>query len=57
MWTDFYTPMQHRIDELRLKYANDNANCSIFDQIAQEPETHRLFSDYYAYGFFIVRRR
>jgi SAM-dependent methyltransferase len=55
-WSDFYTPMQHRIDELRVKYANDAEASSILDQLAQEPELHRRFSDYYAYEFFVVRR-
>ena len=26
------------------------------NQIAQEPEMHRRYSDYYAYEFFVVRR-
>lgn len=55
-WDDFYTPMQHRITELRGKYANDAEAVSVIDQIAREPELHRLYSDYYAYEFFIVRR-
>lgn len=55
-WSDFYTPMEHRIDELRVKYANDAEVSSILDQLAQEPKLHRRFSDYYAYEFFVVRR-
>ncbi len=55
-WSDFYTPMEHRIDELRIKYAHDAEASSILDQLAQEPELHRRFSDYYAYEFFVVRR-
>lgn len=55
-WNDFYTPMQHRIKELRGKYDNDAEALSMLDQIAQEPEMHRRYSDYYAYEFFVVRR-
>ncbi len=55
-WNDFYTPMEHRIDELRLKYTNDAEALSILDQLAQEPELHRRFSEYYAYEFFVARR-
>jgi len=55
-WNDFYTPMQHRIKELRGKYDNDAEALSILDQLAQEPEMHRRYSDYYAYEFFVVRR-
>ena len=55
-WDDFYTPMQHRIEELRGKYANDAEAMTVIDQLAREPELHRLYSDYYAYEFFVVRR-
>ncbi len=55
-WDDFYTPMQHRIEELGDKYANDAEAMTVIDQIAREPELHRLYSDYYAYEFFVVRR-
>ncbi|MGF1643883.1 MAG: class I SAM-dependent methyltransferase [Thiotrichales bacterium] len=56
-WTDFYTPMQRRIDEMRRQYAGDHDAASILDQLAREPELHRRYSDYYAYEFFIARRR
>jgi SAM-dependent methyltransferase len=55
-WDDFYTPMQQRIEALRGTYANDAEASAVLDQLAQEPEMHRRYSDYYAYEFFIVRR-
>lgn len=55
-WDDFYTPMQHRIEELRGRYAGDDEAITALDQIAQEPEMHRKYSDYYAYEFFVARR-
>jgi len=55
-WADFYTPMEHRINELRIKYAHDTQASLILDRLAQEPEMHRRFSDYYAYEFFVARR-
>lgn len=55
-WSDFYAPMQRRIEQLRGKYANDDEASSILDQLAQEPEMHRRYSDYYAYEFFVARR-
>jgi len=54
-WDDFYRPMEHRIQELRIKYAEDAEALGILDQIAQEPEMHRRYSEYYAYEFFILR--
>lgn len=56
-WSDFYTPMQHRIDQMRVTYVNDAEVASILDQLAQEPELHCRFSDWYAYVFFVARRR
>jgi SAM-dependent methyltransferase len=54
-WDDFYTPMEHRIDELRCKYGNDTESLAILEQLSQEPEMHRRYSDYYAYEFFVAR--
>ena len=55
-WDDFYTPMQHRIEQLRGNYADDNEALSVLDQLAQEPKMHQKYSDYYAYEFFVARR-
>jgi SAM-dependent methyltransferase len=55
-WDDFYTPMEQRIEELRVRYADDLEATAILDQLAAEPEMHRRYSDYYAYEFFVVRR-
>jgi len=56
-WDDFYTPMQARIAELRDKYANDIKASAILDQLAEEPEMHSRYSEFYAYEFFVARRR
>ena len=55
-WSDFYTPMQDRIEELRGKYADDAEALAVLEDLAQEPEMHRRYSDFYAYEFFVVRR-
>jgi len=55
-WSDFYTPMEHRIEALRGKYAADAEAQAILDRLAQEPDIHRRHSDYYAYEFFVARR-
>lgn len=55
-WDDFYTPMRHRIEELRGHYASDDEALAILDQLAQEPEMHQRYSAYYAYEFFVARR-
>lgn len=55
-WDDFYTPMRHRIEELRSRCADDDEALAVLDQLAQEPEMHQRYSDYYAYEFFVARR-
>lgn len=55
-WDDFYTPMEARIAALCSKYASDVEALTILDWIAEEPEMHRRYSDYYAYEFFVARR-
>lgn len=55
-WDDFYTPMEARIAELRGKYARDVEAAAILDRLAEEPEVHRRYSDFYAYEFFVARR-
>jgi SAM-dependent methyltransferase len=55
-WNDFYTPMLNLIAELREKYVNDAVASAILDLLAQEPEMHKYYSDFYAYEFFVVRR-
>jgi SAM-dependent methyltransferase len=56
-WDDFYTPMEARIAELRSQYAGDAEAVAILDQLAEEPEMHRRHADFYAYEFFVARRR
>ncbi|MCU0564906.1 MAG: hypothetical protein MUC33_24395 [Desulfobacterales bacterium] len=56
-WDDFYAPMQQHIEDLRCRYADDGEALAVLDQLAQEPAMHRRHSDYYAYEFFVVRRK
>lgn len=56
-WHDFYTPMQQRVRELRDKHARDTEALATLDLIDREAEMHRLHSAYYAYEFFVVRRK
>ena len=55
-WDDFYTPMETCIEQLRLKYVQDAEALTLLDQIADEPEMHRRYSEFYAYEFFVARR-
>lgn len=55
-WDDFYSPMLRRIEELQQRYAADEDALTILAQLAAEPANHRLYSDYYAYEFFVARK-
>jgi hypothetical protein len=48
--------METCIEQLRLKYAKDAEALTPLDQIADEPEMHRRYSEFYAYEFFVARR-
>ena len=54
---DFYSPMEHRIEALRAKYANDVEALAALDEVAKEPQMHRRSGHHYGYTFFIARRR
>lgn len=55
-WVEFYSPMERRIEELRKRYRPDEEALGALDQLAQEPEMHRKYGDYYAYEYFVARR-
>ena len=55
-WDDFYTPMENRIALMRSQYGKDAEALTILDQLAEEPEMHRRYADFYGYEFFVVRR-
>jgi len=56
-WTDFYTPMEKRIAEMRKQYEGDEEALAILDRLALEPEMRRKYPEYFAYEFFTARRR
>lgn len=55
-WEEFYTPMERRIEELRVKYSGDAEALDALEQLAQEPEMHRRCGDSYDYEFFVTKR-
>ncbi len=56
-WDDFYTPMEVRIEQLRGKYRGDGEALAVLERLTEEPEMHRRHSEYYAYEFFVARRK
>ena len=55
-WTDFYTPMEARIDELRRKHASDAEALAALDALAEEPRMRHRHAAHYGYAFFVATR-
>jgi ubiquinone/menaquinone biosynthesis C-methylase UbiE len=55
-WTDYYTPAEGKIAELRYKYRDNKDAQRIFDLFQLEMDMHKKYSPYYGYGFYIMRR-
>ncbi len=55
-WTDFYTPMEEQILEMRKTYHSDFQALNILNDLAREPELHRNYHEYYGYEYFIVQK-
>ncbi len=56
-WDGYYTPMEHRISELRSRCANEPAAIETLRREQLEIDLYRRHSDAYGYVFFIMRRK
>jgi SAM-dependent methyltransferase len=55
-WTDYYTPAEKKIAEMRRKYHDKKDAQAIFDSFQLEIDMHRKYSPYYGYGFYVMRK-
>jgi ubiquinone/menaquinone biosynthesis C-methylase UbiE len=55
-WTYYYTPAEKRLAFLSRKYKGNPDAQSIFDVFQVEIDMYRKYSDYYGYGFYIMRK-
>lgn len=55
-WTDYYTPAEKKLAEMRSEYPSNKDAQSIFDSFQLEIDMHRKYSEYYGYGFYIMRK-
>lgn len=55
-WTDYYTPAEKKIAEMRREYQGNEEARSIFDSFELEMAMHKKYSAYYGYGFYIMRK-
>ena len=56
-WLDsFYLPMEEEITRLDKKYQGNEIALGIFEEIKNEINLYKKFSDFYGYEFFIMQR-
>lgn len=55
-WTDFYTPKQARLEELREKYAGDEIAMEVIAMAQEEIDLYREHADCYGYDFYVLRK-
>ena len=56
-WLDrFYLPMDEELTRLNRKYQGNEIALGIFDEMKNEIELYKKFSDFYGYEFFIMQK-
>ncbi|MEJ2673362.1 MAG: class I SAM-dependent methyltransferase [Deltaproteobacteria bacterium] len=56
-WLDnFYLPMEEELTRLNKKYQGNEIALDIFEEMKNEINLYKKFSDYYGYEFFIMQR-
>lgn len=57
-WLDsFYLPMEEAISRLNQKYQGNKIALRIFEEMKDEIELYKKFSDFYGYQFFIMQKK
>jgi SAM-dependent methyltransferase len=56
-WFDsFYLPMEKELTRLNKKYQGNEMALSVFEEMRNEIDLYKKFSDFYGYEFFIMKR-
>jgi SAM-dependent methyltransferase len=55
-WTDYYAPAEKKLTEMRRECQSNKDAQSIFDSFQLEIDMHGKYSEYYGYGFYIMRK-
>lgn len=55
-WDDYYEPLEQHVAEFRARHAGESDALALADQVQEEIETWRRYSDYYGYVFYVMRR-
>jgi len=55
-WDDYYLPIIKKIEEISPDYYGDKNAKEVFDIFLLEMDMHRKYSEFYGYGFYIMRK-
>jgi ubiquinone/menaquinone biosynthesis C-methylase UbiE len=55
-WNDYYLPIMKKIEEISPDYSGDKNAKKVFDIFLLEMDMHRRYSEFYGYGFYIMRK-
>ncbi len=55
-WWDYYRPIEKRLKELRVKYANIMKALEYFDEAEEEIDIFRKYSKFYGYVFYVMSK-
>jgi ubiquinone/menaquinone biosynthesis C-methylase UbiE len=56
-WTEYYGPLELRIEQLRTKYADDPEALEVLDKEQDEINMYRKSHQWYGSAFFVMRKR
>lgn len=56
-WTDYYGPMQERVEKLRPRALQDPELAGVLEEAEREMDMHRRFGHTYSYAFLVMRVR
>jgi ubiquinone/menaquinone biosynthesis C-methylase UbiE len=55
-WDNYYFPIMKKIEEIRPDYSGDENAKEVFDIFMLEINMHRKYSEFYGYGFYLMRK-
>jgi len=56
-WSEYYEPLEKRIEQLRMKYINDPEALSVLDKEQWEIDMFKKYCEWYGSAFFIMQKK
>jgi SAM-dependent methyltransferase len=56
-WAQYYAPAENELAEMRNKYLGTKEAEEFFDSFQLEIDMHRKYSEYYGYGFYVMKKK